>query len=182
MEGLLNETRTIQKWLPQLQKPQATYGKAKIFAKFVLEGKINSAIRLLDDDTSSGVLPLSAEVTKTLCQKHPDAKPSNDTLMWHGPFNHLNEIIFDGINADLMRKYAIRTKGSHGPSGLDAKSWSKILCNSTCGNASDNLCHAIALLAQMLCSEKLVGPKSIKGLVACPLIPLDNLLVLDRLV
>ena len=182
MEGLLNETRTIQKRLPQLQKPQATYGKAKIFAKFVLEGKINAATRLLDDDTSSGVLPLSADVTKNLCQKHPDAKPSNDTMMWHGPFNQLNEIIFDGINADLMRKYAIRTKGSHGPSGLDAKSWSKILCNSTCGNASDNLCHAITLLVRMLCSEKLVGPKSIKGLVPRPLIPLDNFLVLDRLV
>ena len=76
MEGLLNETRTIQKRLPQIQKTQATYGKAKIFAKFVLEGKINAAIRLLDDDTSSGVLPLSADVTKNLCQKHPDAKPS----------------------------------------------------------------------------------------------------------
>ena len=47
MEELLNETRTIQKRLPQLQKPQTTYGKAKIFAKFVLEGKINAAIRLL---------------------------------------------------------------------------------------------------------------------------------------
>ena len=53
--------------------------KVKIFAKLVLEGKVNAAIRLLDDDSSSGVLPLSAEVIKTLRQKHPDAKPSNDT-------------------------------------------------------------------------------------------------------
>ena len=111
---------------------------------------------------------------KTLRQKHPDAKPSNDTMMSHGPFIHVNEIIFDGINADLVRKCAIRTKGSHGPSGLDADSWSKILCNSTFGNASDNLFHAIALLARMLCSEELVDPKSIEGLVACRLISLDK--------
>ena len=39
--------------------------------------------------------------------------------------------MFDGINADLVRKCAIRIKGSHGPSGLDANFWSKILCNST---------------------------------------------------
>ena len=87
---------------------------------FFLEGKVNAAIRLLDDDSSSGVLPLSADVIKTLRQKHPDAKPSNDTMMLHGPFNHVNEKIFDGTDADLVRKCTIRTKGSHGPSELDA--------------------------------------------------------------
>ena len=55
-------------------------------------------------------------------------------MMFHGPFNHVNEIIFDGRNADLVRKCAIRIKGSHGPSGLDANFWSKILCNSTFAN------------------------------------------------
>ena len=95
-------------------------------------------------------------------------------MMLHGPFNHVNEIIFDGINAELVRKCAIRTKGFRGPSGLDADFWRKILCNSTFGNASDDLCHAIALLARRLCSEELVGSKSIKGLVARQLIPLDK--------
>ena len=44
MEDLLNETRTIQKRLPQRQKPQVTEEKAKIFAKLVLEEKVNAAI------------------------------------------------------------------------------------------------------------------------------------------
>ena len=74
--------------------------------KLFLKGKVNAAIQLLDDDTSSGVLPLSADVIRTLRQKHPDAKPSNDTMVLHGPFNHVNEKIFDGINADLV----IRTR------------------------------------------------------------------------
>ena len=73
-----------------------------------------------------------------------------------------------------MRKCAIRTKGSDGPSGLDADFWSKILCNSTFDNVSDNLCHAIALLALILCSEELVGSKSIEGLVTYRYIPLDK--------
>ena len=34
-------------------------------------------------------------------------------------------LIFDGANADLVRKSAIRTKGSHGPLGLDADFWRK---------------------------------------------------------
>ena len=64
-------------------------------------------------------MPLSANAIKTLRQKYPDAKPSNDTMMLHGPFNYVNEKIFDGTNADLVRKCTIRTKGSHGPSELD---------------------------------------------------------------
>ena len=55
-------------------------------------------------------MPLSADMIKTLRQKHPDAKPSNVTTMLHGPFNHVNDIIFVRINADLVRKCAIRTK------------------------------------------------------------------------
>ena len=174
VEGLLNEPRTIQKKLPQRQKPQSTKEKAKIFAKLVLQGKVNAAIRLRDDDSSSGVLPLSADVIKTLHQMNPDAKPSNDTMILHEPFNHVNDIVFDGINADLVGECAIRTNDSHGSSGLDADFWSKILCSSTFGNASDDLCNAIALLAQVLCFEELVDPKSIERLVACRLILLDK--------
>ena len=91
VECLLNETRTIQKRLSPQQKPQTTEEKAKVFAKIVLKEKVNAEIRLLDDD--SGVLPLSADVIKTLRQKRPDAKPSNDTMILHGPFNHVNKII-----------------------------------------------------------------------------------------
>ena len=87
--------------------------------------------------------------------------------MLHGRFNHVNEIMFDGINVDLVRKCEIRFKGWHRSSGMDADFWSKILCNSVFGNASDDLCHAIALLGQMLCFEELADPKSIEGLVAC---------------
>ena len=53
---------------------------------------------------------------------------------------------------EIVRKSATRTKGSHGSSGLVADFWSKMLCYSIFGNASDDLCHAIALLPRMLCS------------------------------
>ena len=55
-------------------------------------------------------------------------------------------LIFDGVNADLVRKSAIRTEGSQGTSGLDVDFCSKILCNSISGNASDDLCHTIVFL------------------------------------
>ena len=62
----------------------------------------------------------------------------------------------------LVRKSAIKTQGSHGRSGLYADFWSKTLCNSTFSNESDDLYHAIALLARMLCFEELVDPKSME--------------------
>ena len=83
-------------------------------------------------------------------------------------------LIFDGVNADLVRKNAIGTKSSHKLSKLDPNFWKKIVFNSTFGSASNDLCHAIALLARMLCSEELVDPKSIEGLVAYQLIFLDK--------
>ena len=82
--------------------------------------------------------------------------------------------MFRGVNGDLVTKCAIRTAGSHGPSRLDANFWSKILCNSTFGNASDDHCHAKALLAWKLCSEELVDSKNIEGIFACQLIPLNK--------
>ena len=69
VEGLLNETRMIQKRLTQQQKPQTIEEKAEIFAELVLEGK--TAIRFLDDDTSKGVLLLLADVIKTFMSKAP---------------------------------------------------------------------------------------------------------------
>ena len=66
----------IQKNLHQQQKPQKGE-KSKIFAKLILEGKVNATIWLTDDDTSSGLLPLSVEVIR---QKDLDIKPSNDTI------------------------------------------------------------------------------------------------------
>ena len=95
-------------------------------------------------------------------------------MMFHGPFNHVTKI-FGRVNGNFVRKCAIRTTGLHGPSRLDANFWSKILYNSTFGNASDDLCHAIVLLAQMLCSsEELVDSKNIEGIFASRLVPLNK--------
>ena len=38
--------------------------KARIFAKLVMEGQINSALRYLSEDDSGGVLPLTDDVVR----------------------------------------------------------------------------------------------------------------------
>ena len=69
VESLLNETRSIQKGLPQQQKLQTTEGKAKIFTKLVFKGKVNPAIGLLDDDTSSGSFAAFSRHDKNITSK-----------------------------------------------------------------------------------------------------------------
>ena len=55
-----------------------------------------------------------------------------------------NSLIFDGVNADLVRKNAIGTKGSHELSERDPNFWSKILCNSIFVSASMVLsCYSV---------------------------------------
>ena len=49
---------------------------------------------------------------EALLQNHTNAEPSNDTMMLHGSFSHINNVIFDGVNANLERECAIRTKSS----------------------------------------------------------------------
>ena len=80
-------------------------------------------------------------------------------------------IIFDGINADLIRSVALQTEGAAGPSGVDARGW-KRMCTSF-KSASFNLCNSLALVAKRLCSEY-VDPQGINALLACRLIAVDK--------
>ena len=107
--------------------------EAQQFNKLMNTGKISSAIAKLTD-TSEGVLSLEETVKgqtveQILTEKHPPDEPVNsnyitscseDTIPFHSS-------TFDQINAQKVRKAAMTTHGSHGPSGLDANEWRRIL-------------------------------------------------------
>lgn len=46
--------------------------KSKVFAKLIMEGQINAALRYVNESTSGGVLSLTDDVMKHLKEKHPD--------------------------------------------------------------------------------------------------------------
>ena len=46
--------------------------KSKVFAKLIMEGQINAALRFLNESTSGGVLSLTDDVMKQLKEKHAD--------------------------------------------------------------------------------------------------------------
>lgn len=153
------------------------------FANFMFQGKINEALQLLSDKGSSRVLQLN-EIAKTdnnktvrqvLKEKHPDMASLDPSAIIESSDNMTqmaHPAMFEQIDASLVRRVALNTKGAAGPSGLNAYCW-KRLC-SAFGKASDDLCHALALPAKRMCCN-FVDPQILAPLLACRLIALEKM-------
>ena len=85
--------------------------------------------------------------------------------------NKPDDIIFDSLDADLILKAALRTKGAAGLAGLDAFAWRR-LC-SMFKSASVNLCRAMAAFARYICTSS-IDSSTLSAFLACRLIPLDK--------
>ena len=80
-------------------------------------------------------------------------------------------VMFECIDAEMIRHGAKDTTGAAGPSGLDAHGWRRICC--TFKEASNDLCHSLALVARRLCTQ-VVNHSALAPLLACRLIALDK--------
>ena len=172
---LMYEGKSLQDRLPQSRKNTNNIpDTAKRFRNFIISGNINGALRLLENESSAGVLPINPETTKLLQEKHPEAEPKFDEMLLQGPQKLISPVIFYSITPDLIQKIAIRTKGAAGPSLLNADDWRRILGTKLYGTEGVDLCKAIANLAKRLCTEDIEDPETISALMACRLIPLDK--------
>lgn len=73
----------------------------------------------------------------------------------------------------MIRGAALRTKGSGGPSGVDATEFKRILDCKSFKSSSTSLFDALVTMTRKLCTEY-INPHTIEPLVACRLIPLDK--------
>ena len=119
IDRLMREGRFIQARLPKTasRKPQ---NQARIFANLIMEGQIKSAMILLDKDGNYGVLSLTEVIMNQLRQKHPEAQEATLGAFLCGPIEEIPDTIFCKINGEMAREAALKTKGSGGPSGVDA--------------------------------------------------------------
>ena len=161
----MSEGRFIQARLPKTasRKPQ---DKTRIFANLIMEGQIKSAMRFVGKDGNHGVLSLTEEIVNQLRQKHPEAQEATLGSFLLGPIEEIPDTIFCKINGEMVREAALRTKGSGGPSGIDAVGVRRMVTCKLFKTASVKLCDALALLTRKLCTQY-VGPVSIEGLVEC---------------
>ena len=143
----------------------------------MFQGKTKAAVRLLSEEESGGPLCLDDRVDnhKTvrdiLIEKHPKSLPVYSQCIIDNPPDSVHPVLFEAIDATLIKTMALRVNGSAGPSGLDATHWKK-LCTSF-KSASTDLCHSLALCARRLCTEY-IDPCVTAPLLTSRLIALDK--------
>jgi len=146
---------------------------SKRFIKKMSKGNINGAIKLLTNNMENGILPLDNKTLKLLKQKHPEGMEPPDDVLLTDTLIQLHPVRFEEIDSELIRQFALKTRGGAGPSGLDGDGWRRILTSNSFGTEPSDLCSSLAKLTRTLCSaaqeENLLEP-----LLASRLIPLNK--------
>ncbi len=91
LEETISESRNIQRNL----RPRKINGNlSKSFAKLLMHGKMNAALRLLSDEQSSGVLELSENVIYALKKKQPHPASIKHDSFLYGPLGNNKKFTF----------------------------------------------------------------------------------------
>ena len=145
-DELMREARSIQERfkIESKNKSKSPESIAKNFAKLMLLGKVNAALRLLDKETSLGVANITEETMGELKKLHPEGKQAEVQTLMKGEVPYFDPIIFHNIDESSIAKAAQRTKGAAGPSGLDADGWRRILVSKNYGKIGKDLRSAIS--------------------------------------
>ena len=97
IEELLYEEQTIQE---RLKSPDSSMTIAKILMKFrflMSKGNVNGALKLLANNMSNGILPLT-EATLQLLQKHPECREPPPEVMIEGPVRKIYPVVYDDVD------------------------------------------------------------------------------------
>ena len=107
---LLREGRILQGSIGNL-KTSDPPEKSKVFAKLVLEGQINSALRFLSETSTGDVLELTDDGMAQLKEKHSNLQPTTlGSLIFQPIDDDIPESVYSEINGEMVRQAALRTK------------------------------------------------------------------------
>ena len=172
-EGLVREGRMIQNRIGNFKGTDPP-NKSKVFAKLIMEGQINAALRFLNESTSGGILSLTDDVMKQLKEKHPDPQSAKLGSILFGPIKDvMPEAVYLQVNGEMIREAALRTKGAGGLCGVNANGFRRILACKSFKQSSSKLCDVLAQMAKIMCTQY-IDPTTIEPLMASRLIPLDK--------
>ena len=167
-EGNINELYEEGKAIQDRLKSNGSSNDiAKIPKKFKLlmqKGNVNGALKILTNNMSGGILPLTDETLQLLELKHPDAKDTSQQALLQGPIQKMRPIVYDDIDEELIKK-------------LDADRWRRIIVSLCFRAATSDLRKANAELVKKLCITNISNSNDcafLESLVACRLIPLNK--------
>ena len=170
---LLKEIRFIQGKFVNSKKAKTVEDISKVSAKLVFQGKLSAANKLLDSESSTGLLNLTPEVLEGLKEKHPEAADIADETLLYGPIDYTPPGAFDLIDERMIFGAESKTKGSARPSGMDAEVYQRILCATNFKADGKVLQEEIAFFTRNLLTIA-YHPSLLEGYTSCKLIPLDK--------
>ena len=92
-----------------------------------------------------------------------------------GEIPYFDPLIFSNIDESSITKAALKTRGSAGPSGLDADGWRRILISKNFGKTGNDFRTAVAKMTRTLCTQIINNEtNTLEAYIACRLIPLEN--------
>ena len=169
IERLIAEGQEIQR---RLKPKKSQQDISKTFSKLMMEGKIDSALRFLSEESQGGIHQLSEKILKDLCQPHPAPTEVQWNSLLFGLICDLRDIRFD-IDEQKITEAAQLTKGAAGPSSLDANQFKRILCSKQFNKEGKDLQDQISIFAKNI-ATKVTDPNCLEAYTANRLIPLDN--------
>ena len=153
LEKLMQEARAIQKKFRKGNKKRKNVDKALNFRTKMEDGQVRQATKMLQDNDEQSILQINRDTLNKLKEKHPTARDAPDSVLIKGPILSVHEAEYNAINAELVKKMAMQTKGSAGPSGMDAKMWRRLLTSNRYAKAARDLAKAIAALTRKMCAK-----------------------------
>ena len=136
---LLKESDTIQKNMKATNQTTSINEISGKFTREMRKGNIHNAMKLLTNNLKNGVLPLNKKTLEQLKQKYPQRRDADPEIMLPDKPEEIHPIKFDSIDAENVRKAALKTRGGTGASGLDADGWQRIFTSNQFGDSTDDL-------------------------------------------
>ena len=127
ISNLLHEGDTIQERLKITEKGMNIEKISLKFKNMMNKGNVNGVLKLLTENMSNGILPLTDNTLKMLKQKHPETNEPPQEVLLQGPTRPVHPIVYEDMDESLILKPVMLSKEGSGPSGLDADGWRKIL-------------------------------------------------------
>ena len=153
-EDLLEEAHAIQERLEKRLNYKVERDIAKSFRRKMEIGHVRQASRLLQNESRQGIIPLNDDTLKQLREKHPEGVEASEETLLKGDKGKVHQVTFNCIDGEMVKRAAIETKGSAGPSGMDADTWRMLLTSRRNLEVTAELRNAVALLAKKMCVEE----------------------------
>ena len=176
-DTLMKEGRGIQEKLRmnknKLETPEHI---TEVFTKFMLQGKVHAALRLLEKASNLGIAEVNDLTMEHLKLLHPEPQGAAGITLATGEVPYFDPVVFSAIDEDSVAKAALKTKGAAGPSGLDADGWRRMLVSKNFGKFGKDLRTAVARMTTVLCTKEIETSaiNSLEAYIACRLIPLEK--------